>query len=154
MLVKLLFNDGADFERSLRRRRAMALALLAVGLVGLVSYFLLVPKSTLPDFARGFYLGAATGITAGATILFCRSQYLLTHPEQRKQARIKETDERERTIVHSAFEAAGIITFFAAVAAIFVALPLSLPAFQALFGVIVLYSLSFVGANLYLEKKL
>lgn len=154
MLMKLLLCDSGDFERSLRRRRAMALALLAVGLVGLGCYFFLVPGSTLPDFAQGFYLGAASGISAGAVILLCRSQYLLTHPEQRKKARIKESDERERTIVATAFQAAGMITFFTAVAALFVALPLSLSAFRALFGVVVLYSLSFVGANLYLEKKI
>ena len=32
MLAKLLFCDGGDFERSLRRRQGAALALLAVGL--------------------------------------------------------------------------------------------------------------------------
>ena len=66
MLAKLLFCDGGDFERSLRRRQGAALALLAVGLVGLACYFLLVPNSSLPDFAQGFYLGAAGGISAGA----------------------------------------------------------------------------------------
>lgn len=154
MLAKLLFSDGGDFERSLRRRQGVALALLAVGLVGLVCYFLLVPDSALPDFAQGFYLGAASGISAGAVILLCRTRYLLTHPAARKKARIKETDERERTIVHSAFEWAGILTFFAVAAALFVALPLSRAAFQALFGVLVLYALAFAGANLYFSKKL
>jgi len=73
MLIKLILND-ADFETSLKHRRIAALGLLAVGLVGLGCYFLLVADSALPDFTRGFYLGAAAGITAGALILFLRSQ--------------------------------------------------------------------------------
>ncbi len=154
MLAKLLFCDGGDFERSLRRRQGAALALLAVGLVGLVCYFLLVPDSALPDFAQGFYLGAASGISAGAVILLCRTRYLLTHPAARKKVRIKETDERERTILHAAFEWAGILTFFLVAAALFVVLPLNPAAFQALFAVLLLYVLAFAAANLYFSKKL
>ena len=154
MLVKLLFNDGGDYERSLKRRRTVGLALLLVGLVGVACYFLLVPDSGLPNFAQGFYLGAASGITLGSVILIARSQYLLTHPEARKKARIKDTDEREVTILHLSFETAGIITFFASVATLFVVLPLSVAAFQALFAMMVLYCLSFVGVNAYLSRKL
>ena len=154
MLVKLLLNDGGDFERSLRRRRLVGFALLLAGLVGLACYFLLVQGSDLPDFVQGFYLGAASGSTLGSVILIVRSQYLLTHPEAQKKARIKDTDERERTIVHASFEVAGIITFFASVAALFVVLPLSMEAFQALFAAMVLYCLSFLGASWYLSRKL
>lgn len=154
MLVKLLFNNGADFERSLKRRRMAAVALFLIGLTGFACYFLLVEGSDLPDFVQGFYLGASSGITLGSVVLFARSQYLLTHPQAQKQAKIKESDERERTILHLAFEAAGIITFFVSVAAIFVVLPLSMDAFRALFAVMIVYCLSWVGVSWYLSKKL
>lgn len=153
MLIKLFFCSE-DYEKSLRQRRLMALALLCVGLVGFLCYFLLVPGSTLSDYAQGFYLGAASGISAGALILLIRAQYLLTHPEARKKAKIKETDERERKIVNTAFQAAGVVTFFTAVAALFVVLPLSQEAYWALFSVIVFYSLAFVGAQWILEHKI
>lgn len=153
MLVKLLFTSS-DFEKSLRQRRMAALALLGVGLIGFACWFFLVPDSSLSDYAQGFYLGAASGITAGAVILLCRTQYLLTHPEARKKARIKETDERERTIVHSAFQAAGMVTFFTAAGALFVVLPLFPQAFYALLGVMVLYSLVFFLSLPILEKRL
>lgn len=84
MLIKLILND-ADFEKSLKRRKLAAVALLLVGLVGLGCYFLLVEGSPLPDFAQGFYLGAASGICLGSVILLVRSQYLLTHPEAQKR---------------------------------------------------------------------
>ena len=43
-------------------------------------------------YARGFYLGAASGISIGAVILLIRMQYLLTHPEARKKAKIQEQE--------------------------------------------------------------
>ena len=153
MLVKLLFTSN-DFEKSLRQRRMAALAFLGVGLVGFACWFFLVPGSSLSEYAQGFYLGAASGITAGSVILLCRTQYLLTHPEARKKARIKETDERERAIVHSAFQAAGVVTFFTAAAALFIVLPLYPHAFYALFAVMILYSLTFLITLRVLEKRL
>ena len=153
MLVKLLFTSN-DYEKSLRRRRVAALALLGIGLIGFSCWLFLVPGNSLSEYAQGFYLGASSGITAGAVILLCRTQYLLTHPEARKKAQIKETDERERSIVHSAFQAAGVVTFFTAVGALFVVLPISPHAFYALLAVMVLYCLSFLIALQILEKRL
>lgn len=153
MLIKLILND-ADFEKSLRRRRLAGFALLLVGLVGLGCYFLLVAGSALPDFAQGFYLGAATGVTAGSVILLVRSQYLLTHPEAMKKARVQETDERQRSIIDAAFKWAGCITFFTAAAALFVLLPLSMDAFLALLGVMALYAVSFLVVSNVLEKRM
>lgn len=153
MLIKLILND-ADFEKSLKRRRLAGFALLLVGLVGLGCYFLLVDGSDLPDFAQGFYLGAATGISLGSVILLVRSQYLLTHPEAQKKARIQETDERQRSILDAAFKWAGCITFFTAAAALFVLLPLSLDAFRALMGVMALYAVSFLVMSNVLEKRM
>ncbi len=154
MLMKLLFCDAHNYERSLKRRRLAAFGLLAVGLIGITCYFLLVDGGPLPDFAQGFYLGAASGACLGAVILLVRTQVLLSDPEKRKQAKIKETDERERQIVHSAFEWAGFVTFFAAVAALFVTLPVNIAAFRALMGIIVLYALLFLLFSVWLERKL
>lgn len=68
MLMRMF--DTSDYDRSLRRRRLMSLGLLAVGITGIVCYFLLIHHSdVLSDYARGFYLGAASGITIGSVIL-------------------------------------------------------------------------------------
>ncbi len=153
MLMRMF--DTSDYDRSLRRRRLMAFGLLAVGITGIVCYFLLIYNSdVLSDYARGFYLGAASGITIGAVILLIRMQYLLTHPEARKKAKIQEQDEREKVIVNQAFQFAGMFTFFAAVASMFVLVAVSREAAMAVLGVIVVYSVSWPLANLYLSKKL
>ncbi len=152
MLMKLISCSG-DFEKSLKLRRLVALALLCVGLVGFACYFFLVPGSSLSDYAQGFYLGAASGISAGAVVLLCRSQYLLTHPEAQKKARIKETDERELSILHSAFQTAGVAAFFTAAGALFVVLPFSQAAFYALLGMMALYAVTFVAACMVLERR-
>lgn len=153
MLVKMLFRSD-NYQKSLKQRRVCSIAILCVGLIGFVCYFLLVPGSALGDFAQGFYLGAASGITAGALILLIRTQYLLTHPDAQRRAKIKQTDEREVHITQTAFRWAGMITFFAAVAALFVLLPLSTEAFYALLCVIVLYFAVFLVCAFCLSKKL
>lgn len=153
MLMRMF--DTSDYDRSLRRRRLMSLGLLAVGITGIVCYFLLIHNSdVLSDYARGFYLGAASGITIGSVILLIRMQYLLTHPEARKKAKIQEQDEREKAIINQAFQFAGMFTFFAAVASMFVLVAVSKAAALAVFGVIVVYAVSWPLASLYLSKKL
>ena len=147
--------DTSNFERSLRRRRLAAFGLLAVGIVGILCYLFLIHGSeTFPDFARGFYLGGASGICIGAAFLLVRVTYLLSSPEARKKAKIQEQDEREKVIVNQAFQFAGMFTFFAAVASMFVLVAVSREAAMAVLGVIVVYSVSWPLANLYLSKKL
>ena len=153
MLMRMF--DTSDYDRSLRRRRLMALGLLAVGITGIVCYLRLIHNSeVLSDYARGFYLGAASGITLGAVVLLIRMQYLLTHPEARKRAGIQEQDEREKAIVNQAFQFAGMFTFFASVASMFVLVAVSKPVAIAVFAVIVVYSVTWMLASLYLSKKL
>ena len=114
MLMKVF--DTSDYDRSLRRRRLVAFGLLAVGITGIVCYLLLIHDSdTFPEFARGFYLGGASGICIGSVFLLVRTTYLLSNPEARKKAKIQEQDEREKVIVNQAFQFAGMFTFFAAV---------------------------------------
>ena len=154
MLIKTSLTGNGDYSACLRQRRWAALALLAMGLVGFLCWFFLVPDSHLSEHARGFYLGAASGITAGSLLLLIRTQYLITHPQAQRRAKIKEADERERKIVHTAFEVAGGVTFFASAAALFVVLPLSMDAFRALLAVMTLFCLAFVTAIAWLSKKL
>ncbi len=153
MLMRMF--DTSDYDRSLRRRRLMAFGLLAVGITGLLCYIFLIHNSeVLSDYARGFYLGAASGMTIGAVVLLVRMQYLLTHPEARKKTKIQEQDEREKAIINQAFQFAGMFTFFAAVASMFVLVAVSKTAALAVFGVIVVYAVSWPLASLYLSKKL
>lgn len=154
MLVKQLLTDGGDYGKSLKHRLWAAIGLLCIGLVGFACYFLLVPDSDLPEFAQGFYLGAAVGIVAGALILLIRTQYLLTHPQARRKAKIKETDERELQIARTAAQMAGGITIFGVVLSTFIVLPLSIEAYAALGGVMLLYSTAFLLSRLWLSKKL
>lgn len=152
MLAKFLFHTE-DFEKTLRRRRLFAVGMLVVGVIGLVCFLLFVRDNpSLPEFAQGFYMGAASGISLGAVILLLRATYLLRHPEAMKKARIKETDEREKQLVGDSFRLAGIITFFTAAASLFVVLPFSFPAFYALLGVMGFYAVTFLALSLILPK--
>ena len=147
--------DTSNFERSLRRRRLTAFGLLAVGITGVLCYLFLINGSdVLPDFAQGFYLGGASGICIGSVILLVRVQYLLSNPEARKKAKIQEQDEREKAIVNQAFQFAGIFTFFAAAASLFVLVAVSREAALAVLGVVAVFAVAWLIANLYLSRKL
>lgn len=153
MLMRLF--EPSDYERSLRRRRLLGFGLMAVGITGLVCYILLIHDSqVLPDYARGFYLGAASGISLGAVFLVIRMQVLLTNPEARKKAKIQEQDEREKAIINQAFQFAGIFTFYVAAASMFVLVAVSMAAAKAMLAVLAVYSVTWVLANVYLSKKL
>ena len=153
MLMHLF--DTSNYERSLRRRRLLAFGLLAVGITGVVCYLLLIHDSgVLPDFARGFYLGGASGICLGSVFLLVRVTYLLSNPAARKTAKIKEQDEREKTIVNQAFQFAGIFTFFACAASLFVLVAVSLEAAAAVLVVVAVFAVAWLIANVYLSKKL
>ena len=153
MLMRMF--DTSDYDRSLRRRRLMAFGLLAVGITGLLCYLFLVQDSdALPDFARGFYLGGASGISIGAVILLIRTTYLLSNPEARKKAKIQEQDEREKAIMNQSFQFAGMFTFFAAAASLFVLVAVSMEAALAVLGVVAVYAVVWLIACLYLSKTL
>jgi len=151
--MKVMCSSG-DYGKSLRRRRLAALAFLALGILGLVCNFRIVQGSSLPDYARGFYLGASSGIVLGGVILFLRIQYLITHPEAQKKARIQETDERERAVVNLSFQFAGLLTFYLCIAAMMVLVAVNTAAALTIFAVVVVYSVSFLFANVFLSKKL
>ncbi len=154
MLIKAMLTGGGDYEKSLRQRRWAAIAMLCIGLVGFACWFFLVPNSHLSEHAQGFYLGAATGITAGALFLLVRTQYLITHPQAQRRAKIKETDEREMQIIRSATQIAGGVTIFGVVLSLFIVLPLCMEAYYALIGVVFFYTAVFFLSNLWLSKKL
>ena len=154
MLIKALFTDSKNYERSLKLRRLWAIGMLCIGLVCFACYVLLVPSSDLSDYVQGFYLGAASGITAGALFLLVRTQYLLTHPRAQRQAKIKETDEQEMQIARTSAQIAGALTIFAAAVASFIVLPLSREACYALTSVIACYIFSALLSSLWLSKKL
>ena len=153
MLIKTPFC-GPDYNKSLRLRLWLGAAFLLVGLVGFACWFLVVPGSSLDDHARGFYLGAATGVTLGAVILLARTGWLLTHPTARKKAQIEDTDERELHITRTAAQFAGLFTFFVTAALLFWAVAAPLPAFKVLFSLMLCYGLSFSFARMYLSRKL
>ena len=126
MLVKQLLTGGGDYKKSLKQRRWAAIGMLVIGLVGFVCYFLLVPDSHLSEHAQGFYLGAASGITAGG----------------------------KDGLLRTAAQMAGGLTIFGVVLSLFIVLPLSMEAYYALTGVVFFYAAVFFLSSLWLSRKL
>lgn len=151
-LIKMI--GGKDYVQQLKNQRLASVGLLLVGIVGIIGYFTLVPDSGLKDFVQGFYLGGASGITAGALILLARCTYLLHNPKAQQKAKVKDTDERTQAIAHKSFEIAGGVTFFTGAAALFVLAPISMDAFRAVIAVIALFALTFLVSSCILQRKM
>ena len=94
------FFGSAHYERSLRRRRLAGAGLLVLGALGCLCYVLLLREGgPLSDHARSFYLGFSCGLALAGAVLLVRAQWLLSHPQEQKRARVREQDEREQSIV-------------------------------------------------------
>ena len=90
---------------------------------------------------------------AGVALLF-RAQHLLTHPQARKQAQIKEQDERERAILLQSFYLAGLVTFYLCAAALLVTVAVNRTAAIVLMGVMAVYAAACLCARFFVSKLL
>lgn len=149
------FFGCADYGRSLRRRRLAGAGLLALGALGCLCYVLLLQKgSALSDYARGFYLGFSCGLALAGVVVLVRAQYLLSHPQAQKRARVRERDERSRAIAARSFQFAGLLTFYLCAAALLVAVAVNQIAAKVLLGVMAVYAAAFLCAGVVLSKRL
>lgn len=154
MILKMMTNYAGDYGKNLRQRRWAFLAILAIGLVGLGCYLWLVPNSGLSDYAKGFYLGGACGITGAGLGLLIRNEWMLRHPEKWKRVRIQETDERNQRVSAQAAQLAGVGVFFFQALAAFMLVAVDRRIVAVLLCSMVVYVLLFLGTRFGLSRKL
>ena len=154
MILKMMTSHAGDYGKNLRQRRWAILAILAIGLVGLGCYLWLVPNSGLGDYAQGFYLGGACGITGTGLGLLIRNEWMLRHPEKWKRARIQETDERSQRISAQAAQLAGVGVFFLQALAAFVLVAVDRRLVTVLLCSMAVYMALFLGTRFGLSRKL
>lgn len=155
MTMPACLFPSADYEQSLRRRRLAGLGLMALGALGCLCYVLLLQEGgALSDYARGFYLGFSCGLALAGVVVLVRAQYLLSHPQAQKRARVKERDERSCAIAARSFQFAGLLTFYLCAAALLVAVAVNQAVASALLGVMAVYAAAFLCAGVVLSKRL
>ena len=144
--------SGGDYSDALRRRRGAALGLLLVGVLGLA---LALPMGgNLSDPARSLYLGGSSGLIGAGAVLAVRTQYLLSHPQAQRKARIREKDERSQRIAAEAGQAAGAIVMLLCCAAAFLAVPFSRTAAAVLLAAAGCYWAAYLLASVWLGRRL
>ena len=155
MTMSACLFPSADYERSLRRRRLAGFGLMALGALGCLCYVLFLREGgALSDYARGFYLGFSCGLALAGVVVLIRSQYLLSHPQAQKRARVKERDERERSLTVQAFYLAGLVTFYLCIAALLVAVAVNRTVAVVLLAVLAVYAAVCLIVRLVLSKTL
>lgn len=122
--------------------------------LGFLCYFLLIPGSSLGDFAQGVYAGISSGLLAAGAIGLIRLHQKKKDPEALRKMQIEQNDEREQLVRVKAFQYAGLALFYVMVAAMLVVLPFSEAAFRTLFLSMLVYCTVFFLSYRYLSKKL
>lgn len=153
MLFKY-FVPGGDYKKTLRFRLRLFVFMVALGVVLIVLSLTVLGESDLPDFAKGFYLGAGSGMTLAGLFFVIRTARLLKNPEAARREEISETDERERAIVSEAMKAVFWVFYVVLIAGIFIALPLNRTVFYTLLVLLLLQSAAFLGALLWYRWKM
>lgn len=144
------FSGGEDYEKTLRGRLWLGGAFVAAGLAGLLCWLLF--RERMGESMRGYCLGGACGVLAGGGMLLLRTRCLLRHPEARRRARIRDTDEREKNLTRSAARAAGIAVALASALGSFVVLPFSPLAAKVLWLVSMAYAFVFAVARGWMDR--
>lgn len=147
-------QQGGRFEQKLRRDRWLGVGLVIAGAAGLVCYILRVRDSELSGYVQGGYGGIAGGCLIIGLLLLVHAQYLLTHPQARRKARISADDERNQYIDQTASRLAGQVTLYLTFLAWMISAPLNRWAGCALSLVMAVHMLSYGVFFRRLSKKL
>ena len=142
-----------DYGRVLRRRRRYFGGLMILGLLGVVVAMGL-PSEHVPFPARTFYLGGSWGILFSGLLQLVRTQRLLGRPEEWKERRIQETDERQRHIDREAAQFAGAAVVLLQLAAAIVLVTVDWRLGVLLDGLILAYVAFWLTARWWLSKRL
>lgn len=90
-------RNNEEYRAVLKKRQArrclIILAGFATEVVVLVAYFCL--QVELSEYRLGFLIGMGAGLAFGGVLALLKTRRLLTNEEKLKEARLKETDERE-----------------------------------------------------------
>lgn len=104
-------KNNEEYRAVLKKRQARMIWLVLAGMVtigvSLAAYFFRGPEAS--EYRLGFSLGAGTGLILGAVIALARIRRMLTSEERLKEARLKETDEREIEVDNRALQATAKI---------------------------------------------
>lgn len=153
MLFKY-FVLGGDYKKALQFRLRVFAFLAVLGVVLIVLSLTVFEESGLPDFVRGFYLGAGSGMTLAGVFFTISTVCLLKNPEAARREEIRETDERERAIIAEAMKTVFWVFYVVLIVGIFVALPLNRTVFYTLVVLMLIQSAAFSGALLWYRRKM
>ena len=149
----ILQQMTAGLSNRYRVRWRFSQGMVVLGLLALVLSFTLLPRSSLPDFMRGFYAGGGAGLTIVGVFSLLKLRALRKDPEKLRAFEIRTTDEREIELSRMAAQRTFWGMYFVLAAALFISLPFSVTVCVTIFAVFwVMFLLYFVSAALLRRK--
>lgn len=141
-------TQTSDYGRALKTRCWVFGGLAAVGLAVIAAAALL--GGSPASHAESFYWGLGFGLLTCGLI---RTRLLLARPERWRQARIRETDEREQRIALEAARFAGVVLVFLLTGAALVLVLVDWHVSLLLVGLGLAYFILFLAARRWLSRR-
>lgn len=116
-------KNNEEYRAVLKKRqvRFCLCILVSVALMGLVLFLCLCTQTGFTEYRLGYLLGLGGGLALGGVIGLVRIRRTLADEEKLKEARLKETDERELEVDSLALLATGKILLLVLYVLLFVA---------------------------------
>lgn len=144
-------TQTSDYGRALKTRCWVFGGLAAVGLAVIAAAALL--GGSPASHAEAFYWGLGFGLLTCGLALLIRTRLLLARPERWRQARVRETDEREQRIALEAARFAGVALVFLITAAALVLVLVDWHMSLLLVGLGLAYFILFLAARRWLSRR-
>lgn len=154
MLIKLFFAGRDDYRKVLRRRCALFILLIVLGLGTLAASFVLAWLDVaLPSFAWGFYGGVGTGVAGFSIVGLVGTRRLMRDEKKMRAEEIKETDERAKEVTLRAASATVLVLIVLTYVALMVAVVVNQTVFFTLMAAAAVFFVVFLSATAYYKKK-
>lgn len=159
MLMKMFWKGAKtdeEFKERLIGRRNMFILLLFVGAASLAVGLTVNTEiaGNRGDFLSGLYCGIGTGVILASLVALYRNWKLRKDSVRLHQERLKEADERNRTLNQKSFYLAGVVSFFAQYVIFLAAGFFSMEVMRIMWGLLILYCFSFIIIRKILERRM
>lgn len=149
-------KNNEEYRKVIKFRMNLFLIMMLVGIITFTIALLAEFRWTLQvnEHMLGVYTGVGSGLTFAAIVLWIKNKKLLSNEDKLKESRLSNTDERLREINSKAFRVASFILLVSLYAAGLIGGLFYPILVKVLFGIILIFTVSYVCAYKIYEKKM
>lgn len=149
-------KNNEEYKEALKKRMRALLVLLVLGVITLATMILLIylKPEMLDSYEAGLLTGLGTGLFFGGIVAILQLKKRMKSEESLKQARLAETDEREREISNISMRMTSKIMLAALYLVMLFSLFVSREIALMMCGLIMLYVVSYTVCRKIISKRM